>query len=79
MQILFLSCKLRSEKYIKAKIFVIQATVAQLVEQLIRNQFALLLGYTLFSSISCQLTVQFICQFGRRQATQGVSYGFSAV
>ena len=55
------------------------ATVAQLVEQLIRNQFALLLGYTLFSSISCQLTVQFICQFGRRQATQGVSYGFSAV
>ena len=47
------------------------ATVAQLVEQLIRNQFALLLGYALFNSISCQLTVQFICQFGRRQVARG--------
>ena len=38
MQALFLSCKSLSEKYIRAKIIVVQATVAQLVEQLIRNQ-----------------------------------------
>ena len=57
------------------------ATVAQLVEQLIRNTLAYHAGErrsattpSLISSISCQLTVQFICQFGRHQASQGISY-----